>query len=117
MSSSLWQQGPKWLTTPHKWPSSQPPHLPPLVLAAATEFVPSEQAPTALGCQSLHMFFGLWTTPGCNHSRDKVVQLLLRSKFSVVKGHTASNVLKGDQQSPTNSKTTQDVSITTCQTA
>jgi len=51
MSSSLWQQGPKWLTTPHQWPSSQPPHLPPLVLAAAvaTEFVPTEQVPTALG--------------------------------------------------------------------
>ena len=51
MSSSLWQHGPKWLATPHQWPSSQPPHLPPLVLAAAvaTEFVPTEQAPTDLG--------------------------------------------------------------------
>ena len=47
MSSSLWKQRPKWLTTPHQWPSPQLPHLRPLVLAAAvaTEFVPIEQAP------------------------------------------------------------------------
>ena len=42
-SSSLWQHGPKWLPTPNKWPSSQLPPIPPLVLAAtvATEFVPT----------------------------------------------------------------------------
>ena len=47
MSSSLWKQRPKWLTTPHQWPSPQLPHLRPLVLAAAvaTEFVLIEQAP------------------------------------------------------------------------
>ena len=51
LSSSLWQHGPKWLTTPSQWPSFQPPPLPPLVLAAAvaTEFVPMEQTPTDLG--------------------------------------------------------------------
>ena len=50
MSSSLWQHGPKWLTTPHQWPSS-PPTLPTLALAAAvaTEFVPIEQPPPDLG--------------------------------------------------------------------
>lgn len=56
MSSSLWQQGPKWLTIPHQWPSPQLPPLQPLVLAAAvaTEFVPIEQAPPDLG---LHCIF------------------------------------------------------------
>ena len=51
LSSSLWQHGPKWLTTPSQWPSFQPPPLPPLVLAAAvaTEFVPMEQTPPDLG--------------------------------------------------------------------
>ena len=50
MSSSLWQHGPQWLTTPHQWPSS-PPTLPTLALAAAvaTEFVPIEQPPPDLG--------------------------------------------------------------------
>ena len=51
MSSTLWQQGPTWLTTPQQWPSSQLPPLPLLVLAAAvaSEFVPSERAPLDLG--------------------------------------------------------------------
>ena len=51
MFSSLWQQGPKWLTTPHQWPSPQLPLLWPLVLAAAvaTEFVPIKQVPPDLG--------------------------------------------------------------------
>ena len=51
MSSHLWQHGPKWLTTPDYWPSLQPPHLSPMVLAAAvaTEFVPMKQAPPDLG--------------------------------------------------------------------
>jgi len=51
MSSHLWKNSPKWLTTPDHWPSHQLPPLPPLVLAAevATEFVPMEQAPPELG--------------------------------------------------------------------
>ena len=51
MSSSLWQHGPKWLTTPNQWPSSLLPPLPSLALAAAvaTEFVPTEQPPPDMG--------------------------------------------------------------------
>ena len=51
MSSSLWNYGPKWLTTPSQWPSFQPPPLPPLVLAAAvaTEFIPTQRPPPNLG--------------------------------------------------------------------
>ena len=51
ISSSLWHHGPKWLTTPHQWPSFHPPPLPPLVLAAAvaTEFVPTKRTPSDLG--------------------------------------------------------------------
>ena len=41
MSSSFWQHGPKWLPSPNKWPSSQLPPIPPLIVATtiATEFV------------------------------------------------------------------------------
>jgi len=47
ISLSVWNYGPKWLTTPSQWPSSQLAPLPPLVLAmeVATEFVPAVQPP------------------------------------------------------------------------
>ena len=47
MSSTLWQNGPEWLTTPDQWPSAQQPPIPPLVVAAAvaTEFIPTEPTP------------------------------------------------------------------------
>lgn len=58
MSSSLWQQESKWLTTPNQWPSPQLSPLWPLVLAAAvaTEFVPMEPAPPDFGLSALHHF-------------------------------------------------------------
>ena len=51
MSSSLWQNGPAWLTTPNNWPSFDQPNLPPLLVAAATasEFVPAEPDTPAVG--------------------------------------------------------------------
>ena len=50
-SSSLWQHGPSWLTTPDQWPVFQLPPLSPFFIAAAiaTEFVPQEPSPPALG--------------------------------------------------------------------
>ena len=44
ISSSLWNQGPKWLPDPAEWASSHLTPIPPLVLAAAVgnEFVPPE---------------------------------------------------------------------------
>jgi len=50
-SSSLWQHGPSWLTTPDQWPVFQLPPLLPLFIAAAiaTEFVPQEPSPPAHG--------------------------------------------------------------------
>jgi len=50
-SSSLWQHGPLWLTTPDQWPVFQLPPLSPLFIAAAmaTEFVPQEPSPPAQG--------------------------------------------------------------------
>jgi len=50
-SSSLWQHGPSWLTTPDQWPVFQLPPLSPLFIAAAiaTEFVPQEPSPPAQG--------------------------------------------------------------------
>ena len=51
MSSSLWQNGPTWLTTPDRWPSFDQPPLPPLLVAAAvaTEFVPADPATPTVG--------------------------------------------------------------------
>jgi len=55
MSSSLWNFGPPWITTPSQWPSLQTQPLPPLVLAAAvaTEFIPAEQPPPASGLRCI----------------------------------------------------------------
>ena len=51
MSSSLWQNGPAWLTTPNNWPSFDQPILPSLLVAAATasEFVPAKPYTPAVG--------------------------------------------------------------------
>ena len=51
ISSSLWQNGPTWLTTPDKWPLFKQPPLPRLVIAAAVaiEFVPADPATSTLG--------------------------------------------------------------------
>ena len=51
ISSSLWQNGPAWITTPTRWPSFDQPILPPLLVAAAvaTEFVPAEPDKPAVG--------------------------------------------------------------------
>ena len=52
-SSTLWQNGSEWLTTPDKWPSflNLQPSIPPLVVAAAvaTEFIPTEPTPLDVG--------------------------------------------------------------------
>ncbi|XP_065893435.1 uncharacterized protein [Dysidea avara] len=50
-SSSLWQHGTSWLTTPDQWPVFQLSPLSPLFIAAAiaTEFVSQEPSPPALG--------------------------------------------------------------------
>ena len=51
LSSSLWQNGPTWLTTPDRWPSFDQLPLPPLLVAAAvaTEFVPADPATPTVG--------------------------------------------------------------------
>ena len=51
ISSSIWQNGPTWLTTPDKWPLFDQPPLPQLIVAAAvaTEFVPADPATSTLG--------------------------------------------------------------------
>ena len=53
ISSSLWQNGPSWLTTPDRWPLFDQPPLPPLLVAAevTTKFVPGDPATPTL---SLH---------------------------------------------------------------
>ena len=58
ISSSLWQNGPAWITTPTRWPSFDQPILPPLLVAAAvaTEFVPAEPDKPAVG---LHCIISL----------------------------------------------------------
>ena len=50
-SSSLWQNGPAWLTTPDRWPLFDQPPLPPLLVAAAvaTDFVPADPATPTVG--------------------------------------------------------------------
>ena len=54
-SSSLWQHGPSWLTTPDQWPVSLLSPLSPLfiVAAIATEFIPQETSLPALGLHCL----------------------------------------------------------------
>ena len=51
ISSSIWQNGPTWLTTPDKWPLFDQPPLPQLIVVAAvaTEFVPADPATSTLG--------------------------------------------------------------------
>ena len=55
ISSTLWQHGPEWLTTPEQWPTFQQPPLPTLVVAAAvaTEFVPTERTPPDIGLHAI----------------------------------------------------------------
>ena len=75
MSSSLWQQEPKWLTTPNQWPSPQLPPLRPLVLAAAvaTEFVPIEPAPLDFG---LHCIISISHSASLNKFLSVTVYIL-----------------------------------------
>ena len=58
ISSSLWKNGPAWITTPHRWPSFDQPSLPPLLVAAAvaSEFVPAEPDTPTVG---LHCIISL----------------------------------------------------------
>ena len=62
-SSSLWQHGPSWLTTPDQWPVFQLPPLSPLYIAAAiaTEFIPQEPSPPAHGLHCI-MFIEKYST-------------------------------------------------------
>ena len=59
MSSTLWQHGPAWLTTPNRWPSFDQPILPPLLVAAAvaTEFVPAEPITPTVGLHCVIMLY------------------------------------------------------------
>ena len=62
-SSSLWQHGPSWLTTPDQWPAFQLSPISPLYTAAAiaTKFIPQEPSPPAHGLHCI-MFIEKYST-------------------------------------------------------
>ena len=129
-SSSLWQNGPAWLTTPDRWPLFDHPPLPPLLVAAAvaTDFVPADPATPTVGlhcvillnrystlCKLLHVTAYVFrfidnVRAQPNNRRYGPVSAeeftTMRLKW-MKEGHTANSVREGNRQPPAGSETPQ----------